>query len=231
MRDPMLIRWLLGLHIAAGSSAFVFAPLALATRKGGKAHRRWGRVYFWAMSTVAASAIVLSAYRPILFLALVAVFSFYAAFYAYRVLGMKDRVRGAKVSWLDWAAAAVTFLCSLALAGFGAFRPAMVQNMGVVSVVFGIVGMALGAGRMYGFLHPPNDRMFWWYEHLQGMMASYIAAWTAFSAVTLSRFVGPSFPLWVVWLWPTAIGVPAIALTSIHYHRKYDRPRQVATAD
>ena len=31
--------------------------------------------------------------------------------------------------------------------------------------------------------------MFWWGEHLQGMMGSYIAAWTAFLVVTVGRFV------------------------------------------
>ena len=231
MRDPMWLRYLLGLHITAGATAFVFAPLALATRKGGKAHRRWGKIYFWAMAVVAASAIVMSAYRPILFLALVAVFSFYAAFYAYRVLGMKDLGRGGKPGWADWAAASITFACSLMLALFGLVKPAMVQHMGVVSIVFGCIGMSLGAGRIYRFLRPPNDRMYWWYEHFQGMIASYIAAWTAFSAVTLSRFIGPSFPIWIVWLWPTIVGVPAIALTRRYYERKFASRRQPAVAD
>jgi hypothetical protein len=98
------------------------------------------------MSVVAASAIVLSAYRPILFLALVAVFSFYAAFYAYRVLGMKNLGRGQKAGWLDWTAASITFASSLMLAMLGLLRPAMVQGMGVVSVVFGILGNEPGGG-------------------------------------------------------------------------------------
>jgi hypothetical protein len=224
----MWIRCLLGLHVTAGATAFVFAPLALATRKGGQAHRRWGKIYFWAMAVVAASAILLSAYRPILFLALVAVFSFYAAFYAYRVLGMKNLPRGGKASWLDWSAACLTFVSSLTLASLGWLRPALVQNMGVVSIVFGCIGMTLGAGRIFRFLKPPQDRMFWWYEHLQGMIASYIAAWTAFSAVTLSRFFGST---WYVWLWPTIIGVPAISLTTAYYERKFARQKQAAAGD
>jgi hypothetical protein len=218
MHDPIWIRWLLGLHVTAGATAFIFAPLALATRKGGKAHRRWGKVYFWAMSVVAASAIVLSAYRPILFLALVAVFSFYAAFYAYRVLGMKNLGHGGKAGWLDWTAASITFASSLMLGALGLLKPALVQGMGAVSIVFGLIGMSLAAGRIYRFLNPPSDRMYWWFDHLQGMMGSYIAAWTAFSAVTLGRFFGPR---WLIWLWPTMIGVPSIALTKAYYQRKF----------
>jgi uncharacterized membrane protein len=82
MHDPVWIKSLLGVHIAAGSTAFLMAPLALASAKGGKAHRRWGKIYFWAMAVVGSTALVLAVYRPILFLALVAVFSFYAAFSA-----------------------------------------------------------------------------------------------------------------------------------------------------
>lgn len=226
--DPMWLRYLLGLHIAAGATAFLFAPLALVTRKGGKAHRRWGKIYFWAMAVVAASAIVMSAYRPILFLALVAVFSFYASFYAYRVLGMKDLGRTQKETWVDWAAASITFVSSFMLALLGMFKPELVQGMGVVSVVFGILGMFLGAGRILKFVRPPSDRMYWWYEHLQGMLASYIAAWTAFSVVTLGRFFGSA---WYVWLWPSMIGVPATVLMTAYYKRKFDRRRQPVAAD
>ena len=39
-------RWL---HIAAGFTGFFMAPVALAVRKGGAAHRHWGRVFFWAI--------------------------------------------------------------------------------------------------------------------------------------------------------------------------------------
>ena len=54
MRDPLWMRVFLDVHVAAGVLAFVMAPLALFTAKGGRAHRRWGKIYFWAMATVAA---------------------------------------------------------------------------------------------------------------------------------------------------------------------------------
>src|ERR1700679_1302063 len=102
MQDPVWIRSLLGVHIAAGSTAFALAPLALLTAKGGKAHRRWGKIYFWAMAVVTVTALVMAIYRPVLFLALVAVFSFYSAFVGYRVLGQKAAYKGEKtVTSLD----------------------------------------------------------------------------------------------------------------------------------
>lgn len=219
MQDPLWIRSLLAVHIAAGSLAFVMAPIALLTAKGGKAHRRWGRIYFWAMAVVAVSALVLSIWRPILFLALVAIFSFYSAFMAYRVLGQKDRARGAdRIEWLDWGAAVFTFVASLTLAILGAIWPRLVGGLGIPAIVFGIIGMRLSGGQIWSFLNPPHEKMFWWYTHLQGMIGSYIAAWTAFSIVTIGPLVHHAWWLWIV---PSAIGVPAIFWTTVHYKKKF----------
>src|SRR5262252_10868893 len=125
--DPLWIRAFLGVHISAGFLSFVLAPVALVTAKGGKQHRRWGKVYLWSMGIVAATALPMALYRPVLFLALVAVFSFYACFSAWRVLELKDLARGGSVKPIDWAAGVITFATSASLAGFGAFKPAIVQ--------------------------------------------------------------------------------------------------------
>ncbi len=226
MHDPMWMRAFLGVHIAAGATAFLMAPLALVTAKGGKAHRRWGKVYVWAMGTVAATALPMAIYRPVLFLALVAVFSFYACFSAWRVLALKDLPRGGRAKGIDWFAAVVTFVASACLAGLAVFKPAVVQHMGIVAIVFGVIGMSLAIGQMKSFVWKPSEKMFWWYTHLGNMIASYIAAWSAFSVVTLSRYLGNT---WYVWLWPTIIGVPAITLTTAYYKRKF-APKGKGTA-
>jgi len=218
MQDPVWIKSLLGVHIAAGGTAFLMAPLALATAKGGKAHRRWGKVYFWAMAAVGSTALVLALYRPVLFLALVAVFSFYAAFSAYRILYLKNLSRGEKPAWADWGAAIFTFASSFALAFLGMVKPARIQNLSIPAIVFGLIGMWLAGKSMWRFLRPPKDKMFWWYEHLGNMLASYIAAWTAFSVTTIGRFVHGG---WVIWVLPAAIGIPAISFTTAYYKRKF----------
>jgi uncharacterized membrane protein len=224
--DPLWMKVFLGVHITAGASAFLLAPVALATAKGGKQHRRWGMVYLWSMGTVAATALPMALYRPVLFLALVAVFSFYACFSAWRVLALKDLPKGGHAKPIDWAAAVITFVSSACLAGFGAFKPAWVQRMGIVAIVFGVIGMSLAFGQIKSFMWKPTEKMFWWYTHLGNMIGSYIAAWSAFSVVTLSRFLGHT---WIVWLWPTMLGVPAIALTTAYYKRKF-APRAKAAA-
>ncbi len=71
--DPLWMRALLATHIAAGFGSFLLAPVALVTAKGGKQHKRWGMVYLWSMGIVAATALPMSLYRPVRFLALLAV--------------------------------------------------------------------------------------------------------------------------------------------------------------
>jgi uncharacterized membrane protein len=225
MHDPLWFRILLTLHIAAGFLSFLIAPIALCTAKGGPAHRRWGKIYFWAMACVAASALVLACYRPVLFLALVAVFSFYSAFIGYRVLKMKRIASNPKQDLrLDWAVGGTTFLASLSLAAFAVFRPVWIQNMTIPGVVFGLLGMSISGQTMRVFLHPSQDKMFWFYAHLRGMIGSYIAAWTAFCVVTLGRVVGGG---WMLWVLPTAIGVPAIVLTTAYYERKFSGKKRM----
>jgi len=224
--DPLWMKVFLAVHITAGFSSFLLAPVALATAKGGKAHRLWGMVYLWSMGVVAATALPMALYRPVLFLALVAVFSFYAAFSGYRVTKLKALANGGSAQPVDWIAAGITFTSSAALAGLAIFKPAAVQHMGIVAIVFGILGMRLAVEQLIKFIWKPKEKMFWWYGHLSNMIGSYIAAWTAFSVTTLAVYFGGSF---FMWLWPTAIGVPAIVVITIYYKRKF-APRQRAVA-
>ena len=90
--EPLIatLRWI---HIAAGMLALGLAPAAMLTVKGGRAHRRWGKTYFWAIAVVASTAVVLGLFRPQIFLVLLAVFSFYQAFSGYRALSRKRPLR------------------------------------------------------------------------------------------------------------------------------------------
>jgi uncharacterized membrane protein len=230
------LRVLLTLHISCGAVAFVCAPVALATVKGGKVHRRFGKIYFWAMAGVAVTALILSFALPVYFLAMVAVFSFYSAFAAYRVLYLKDMYKGARPKPVDWLAAVVTVLSSLLLFLMGFLRPELMQvgvvriagqTVSIVSIVFGIIGMRMGLGSIHGFIKPSGEKMFWWFGHMQGMIASYIAAMTAFSAVNLTRWFGAA---WWVWLWPTIVGAPAIAIWTTYYKKKFSPKPKIAAA-
>src|SRR5207253_1909193 len=100
-----LITTLRVIHISAGMLALGLAPVAMLTVKGGQAHRRWGKIYFWAMAVVAASAVILALWRPRFFRALRAVFCLYVACSGYRARSRKPPSRGQGPAAIDWAAA------------------------------------------------------------------------------------------------------------------------------
>lgn len=215
MALPVVIQSVRWTHIVAGFTAFFIAPVPLLTAKGGKTHRRWGKIYFWAMAVMAATAMVLALWRPVLFLAFVAVFSFYFAFRGYRALSRKNPIQGQGPGAIDWAAAMLAFIGSAALIVFGILRlgPVWVR-LSVVAIVFGVIGAAFAVNDIWKFTHPPADRYSWRYAHMAGMIGSYIAAVSAFSVVNF-HFL----PTAVRWLWPSAVGVPGIFIW-IGYYRK-----------
>ncbi|HTY80231.1 MAG TPA: hypothetical protein VMI34_20560 [Candidatus Bathyarchaeia archaeon] len=221
-----VIKGFLWLHVLAGTVALVVAPIALMTAKGGPAHRRWGKVYFWAMAVVAATAVAVAYWRSILFLMLTAVFSFYAALSGYRVLFRKRPDRGERPTTLDWAAAGITMAASALLVFLGITKPTpRFQELSTVAIVFGCVGLSLSGLDVRRFLHPPVDRMAWWYRHMANMIGSYIAAVTAFSVVNF-HFL----PTTVRWLWPTMVGTPLVAIWITYYRMRFSKPKPQGAA-
>ncbi|MGA3373262.1 MAG: hypothetical protein ABSC48_16020 [Terracidiphilus sp.] len=223
--DPIWMKSLLTIHVTAGFGAFLLAPVALITAKGGKQHKRWGMVYLWCMGVVAATALPMALFRPVLFLALVAILSFYLAFTGYRVLKLRS-LAGPGAQPVDWIVTGACFFSSVALLLLTVLRPALVQHMGIVAILFGALGIRASGMHLLSFMRKPTDKRLWLYKHFQHFIASYIAAWTAFSTVTLPQFFWHT--MWL-WIWPAAIGVPAILLTTAYYKRKVT-PREQAVS-
>jgi uncharacterized membrane protein len=220
-----LVTALRAVHILAGMLALVVAPAAMLTSKGGRAHRRWGVVYVVAMGVVAATAIVLSAWRPNMFLGLVAVFSFYMAFTGRRVLARKRPERGERATALDWGATVVTAAASAGLVALGFARLAAGAPLGSVTVVLGGVGVAFAGRDLWRYARPPADPLQWWFDHMTAMLGSYIATVSAFSVVNFT-----CLPPTVRWLWPTALGAPLIAVWVTYYRARFRRRAGPASA-
>jgi len=203
----------LWVHIAAGTLAMLGGAIAILTEKGGRTHRRAGKGFVVSMAVVAATAIALYPLAPTtfrLFLAMVAVFSFYLVFSGYRVLSRKRPTDDAH--FIDWAAVALVLLAGIGLLLIGGDWALRNQPFAPVMLVFGGIGTLLGLQDVRLFRAAEGERPAWILLHLQRMMAGYIAAVTAVSAVNFA-----SLPPYVSWLWPTIVGTPLI----FWWSRKY----------
>lgn len=226
----ILYKLFYALHVSGGALAFFMAPAALATIKGGTWHRRWGKIYFWAMAMVAFTGTMLGVTGRIRnsFFVFLGIFTFYNAFSAYRVLYRKRPSQGQGPKALDWAGATVGVLNGIAFMAMGYVKPDPVwAQMGTVAMVFGGICIISAANDIREFIYPPQDKYFWWYNHMGGMLGSYIAALTAFLVIG-ARSVTAALPTWLPWLLPTAVGVPVIVIWTGYYRRKFNR--KLATA-
>ncbi len=214
----------LWIHIAAGFTSFIAAPVALAVQKGGKAHRQWGKVFFWGMTVVALTAFLISLFKWIPFLLMLSVFSYYAVVDGYRALFLKNLYDGQKPATLDWAVAIITGVFSLGLIGYAIYVYFFLEiSFGIVIGVFGVLGVNGVYTNLKKFKNPPKDKMDWLYNHISGMMGGYIATLSAFSATNFF-FLPPI----IRWLWPTIIGVPLMMYWIRKYKKKYNQPKKKA---
>ncbi|MBG8553354.1 DUF2306 domain-containing protein [Hymenobacter guriensis] len=195
----LLNRWL---HIAAGFTGFFVAPVALIVRKGGPAHRLWGKVFFWAMLVAGGTAIVSASLNGLTFLLLTGIFSLYLAQFGYRSLHHKRMGAGQGPALYDWVSVLVGLLIFLTTLVYGLFS----RPFNPVLVVFGGIGLMTTMRQLRGFWRPgPWPARQWLRNHISGFVGSYIAAVSAFSVTSL-KFI--AFPL--NFLWPTLVLVPLL---------------------
>lgn len=209
VRIELLVLWS---HIGTGAVAVLAGLVAIMTEKGGLAHRRAGKGFVASMAVVAATAIVLYPLGPTRFrliLALIAVFSFYLVFSGYRVLARNRAIHDAAP--IDWIGVAVVVLAGFGLVLVGLLWAVRGRSFAPVFLVFGGIGTAFGGLDARRFLRDDasGKRVV---LHLQRMLAGYIAAISAVSAVNLT-----TLPPYVSWLWPTVVGTPLIFWWSRRY--------------
>ncbi|MBK6836984.1 MAG: hypothetical protein IPG90_00845 [Bacteroidetes bacterium] len=214
--------FILIIHIICGFTAFIVAPIAMAVKKGSAAHRKWGKIFFWAMCGVCAAALIMAPMHKNLFLTLVAVFSFYMAFSGYRVLYRKNLQNWRQVAFIDWFVVSINALFSLALIYLGI--KTINSAFGVISLVFGILGLLNSLRDFISSIQPAKAKGKWFFSHMGGMIGAYIAAVSAFSAVNLN-FVW--LPTTIQWLWPTVIGVPLMMMWIRSYRKKFSKGRSI----
>lgn len=222
-------------HVSAGFTALVVAPVAMLTRKGSGVHKRWGRVYFWAMAVIFVTALALLLFRPNVFLFFISVLSFYGAFSGVRSLGRKNPAKGQGPKRLDYAAAGAATLAGGSFIVWGLLPlTGLVTNefpaaFSALGIVFGVALGRDALADLRSFRRPDPDPRWWWTYHLERMVGSYLAAVTAF----LVQNVGPLVPdafVWAVWAAPGVLGGFGIGYWIRHYRKKFAVRREQTRA-
>lgn len=187
----------------------------MASVKGGQWHRRWGKIYFWAMAGVALTAALMCWLGSGLFLFLIAIFSFYLALTGYRVLGRKKPEED-KPHLFDVCIALAMILAGGGLIFLGV-READAQQRWV-PIIFGVLGMFPGMLDLVRLFKPPRAKQAWMFVHMTRFLGAYLATVTAFSVVNFHFLL-----FYWRWLWPTAFGTFGIAIWRTYYARKFKR--------
>lgn len=217
-------------HITAGFLALGVFWVPLVTKKGGRAHRRAGWVFVFAMMTVAFTAFHLSFYRLFIsagrtpgedafsyFLLFIAVLSIATAWHGMRVLRFKKR----KAVHRHPVDIGISFL--LLGSGLAACLYGFVQGIALITY-FPLIGVVLGSLQLYYWLRPPAERMHWIYEHLGSMIGCSIATITAFTVFGAPQLLNMEEVSLFIWILPTFLLLPLIIGFSRHYQRKFNPP-------
>lgn len=227
MTMQIFLKIALYFHIAAGFLALVTGLVPMFSKKGGKAHVLWGKVYFWAMFVVALTALIRFQMKlNLIFLAGIAVFSFYNTFTGVRLIHRKDN---GKSVFLDWFASILGVICSLGMVYFS-YLASKIDNVFyiVLFLVFGIFMFVLAFEDLKIFAGrksigsedgTPVPVRYWFQNHISRMGGSYIATVTAFLVVNNPPYI----PGLVVWLAPGIIGGVIISRTRAYYHKRFEK--------
>jgi hypothetical protein len=164
------MKMLLFIHAAAGTLALVIAPLAMLASKGSDAHRRWGKVFFYAMSVVVVTAIIAGIVRPNILMALVALFSFHMLASGYRALYLKKLHEGQRMQRWDYILQGSAAVINGALFLWELINLTMGRrdSASIIFFIFGSVGLFMVWRNVHQFFKRSVDKREWLYNAHDG---------------------------------------------------------------
>jgi hypothetical protein len=213
------------LHIVVGFLSLVTGGIASFAKKGSKAHRRAGKWYFWGMTGVFVTAIILSIVKSLAFLFMIGFFSYYFVVRGYRILYLKGLGSHQKAGRLDFFITGNALLFGVGLITWSALQFRAGHSFWPVPAVFGVVSTAFALADIRFYTKGPSYKQHWLAGHIVSMGAGYIATWTAF-VVTNIRFLPPV----LVWLAPSVVGAVLISMSVRKYIKPQKEEKRLATA-
>lgn len=215
--------YILLLHVIAGVVCLITGLIAIfANPKGGKLHKKAGIVYFWSMVVIFLTSIIsVTFFRFHFFFFMIAIFSFFLSFTGYRAL---KRKKPNDVKWYDRLMAYAGFVTGIVLIGYGIYKVFLNNNLGFLAIclVFGFLLSANAYKDITHFKKSEYEKMWWWFHHLNMMMASFIAAFTAFLVNNIYKIIDAGDWGFIFWLLPSIIIVPIMNKWTKYYKKKFN---------
>ncbi|WP_194977039.1 DUF2306 domain-containing protein [Aquiflexum lacus] len=220
------IQYTLYIHILVGSIALLTGAIAIFSKKGMQLHLTTGKIYFWAMTLVFITGIIVAGYRFNRFLFLIAFLSYYSVFSGVRFLKLKNLHKNQNPKWYDWVAGIINGIANLVFIGLGLYYLFKENNNlagALLSIGFGIGGLLITYTNLKPFVVRPSKAYHWYLAHTGNMMGGYIATLTAFLSTMVTRFelMNP----FLAFALPSLIGIPLLLFWQHKIENSFTKPQ------
>lgn len=225
-----LFEALIVMHVIAGAIGLIAFWVPIAARKGGKAHRKWGKAAcygFMAAGALAIAMALLSLYGPEERIPSITDRELFAGLFGWMMLYLGLLTIG----FADYGLASVTHARSreslrapryqvviatvvISALWCGYFGVRVEHPLMVLVAFVGLVAMGLQQ-RFIWRADPPDARSAYVGEHFRALIGMGISAYTAFLSVGLIRIVPEQVFNPLIWAGPSAIGVGLIIYFTI----------------
>lgn len=227
------------IHVVFGFAGLAAWWVPVFSKKGGKRHILFGRIFVFSAWVVLVSAMaavvyfvaVLTAagesprtepvnYSFLIFLFYLAVVTLIIVRHAVGVLKTKADPEALRTPF-NLAAANLAGIASIVLVAYALFfRPPTL----ILLLALSPIGFSVRQGNLRYLNGPRSSPREWFYEHMGAMLGAGIAFHTAFLVFGSRRLFDWSLQGWlavVPWILPAAIGVPATVIWRRRYRRKF----------
>ena len=193
------------IHAFLGGVGLITGIANMVVKKGGRLHKRLGRVF--AIAMIASCLIIL----PIaclpghesLFLFLISLFTIYLVLIGRRALTFKSRQK-LKADAIDLSISMIMALFSILMIGYGAYGFFATVSNSILYLIFGGLGLFLTIKNFVFYKNYKDVKTAWLTTHLTHMIAALIASITAFIVA------GLKFWTLTAWVLPSVIGTVLI---------------------
>ncbi len=235
----LILQALIYLHVTAGFIGLAAFWVPILSKKGGNAHKKYGKVFKYCAYLVLFAAILSvsfrllqalsegvgpsdnpSAFAFLIFLGYLAFVTLVGMRHGFLVLEAKPDLTQLNTP-INTALAMLAIAASVLLIAYALY---FAPPNKILLFSLSPVGALNGFGVLKAIRGKLAQRKAWFYEHMNGLIVAGIAFHTAFAVFGVGQLVNLGLEGWVAvipWIAPTLIGVPAGLIWTRYYQRKF----------